>query len=335
MTRYLLSLTVALTAASSFAADKPTGSPDILPDGAVLEEVWNKGDFTEGVAAGPDGKIYFSDIAFTPGNVGRVMKYDPATNEVTVHSPNSGQSNGLFFDAHGRLIACCGANGGKRAVVEIKPDGKVHVLYDTFHGKRFNSPNDLVIDREGNIWFSDPRYVGEEPRELDLMCVYRVEPTGTIRRVTDGKNITKPNGVNMSPDGKTLYVAETDNGSFDVTKTPETPPKMKMTLNAFVINRDGTLGKKTVLHDFGQETGTDGMSIDTKGNIYAAVRRDSRHGITVFSPKGKELAYIPTDDLPTNCSFGIGPEAHTLYITAGKGLFRIKLKSTGYHPTRK
>jgi gluconolactonase len=263
------------------------------------------------------------------------MKFDPATNEISVHCADSGQSNGLFFDDHGRLIGCCGAKGGKRAVVEIEPDGGVKVLYDTFRGKRFNSPNDLVIDAQGNIWFSDPRYAGDEPLELDLMCVYRIEPTGTIRRVTDGKTITKPNGVHISPDGKTLYVAETDNGSADVTKVPDTPPKMKMTLNAFSIERDGSLGKKTVLQDFGQETGTDGMSIDTDGNLYAAVRRDSRHGITVFSPAGKELAYIPTDDLPTNCSFGIGSEARTLYVTAGSGLYRIKLKTTGFHPTRK
>ncbi len=330
----LLLSSLACSYAGAFAADKPTGSDKILPPGAVLEELWNEGDFTEGVAAGPDGLIYFSDIAFMEGNKGRIMKFDPATGKTSVHCADSGQSNGLFFDPKGRLIAACGANAGLRAIVEIKPDGSTVVLHDRFNGRRFNAPNDLVIDKNGRIFFTDPRYIGPEPMEFDLMCVYRIEPDGAIHRATTTQ-ITKPNGVHLSPDGKTLYVAETDNGSFDVTKTPDVKPKVRMTLNAFPLNPDGTLGEKRVLVDFGEETGTDGMSIDTEGNIYAAVRRESRHGITVFDPAGKELAHIPTDDLPTNCSFGIAGEAQTLYVTSGKGLYRIKLKTTGFHPTRK
>ena len=231
------------------------------------------------------------------------------------------------------MIAACGANNGHRAIVEIKPDGSVEKLVDKFEGKHFNAPNDLVIDSKGRIFFSDPRYVGPEPIELDHQSVYRIDPDGSVHRVT--KNISKPNGVHISPDEKTLYVAETNNGTFDVTKETKEKPKMIMTLNAFVLKPNGTVGKKTQLADFGQETGTDGMTIDTEGNIYAAVRKDSRHGIVVFSPKGKELAYIPTEELPTNCTFGIGKDAHTLYVTAGGGLYRITMKSTGFHPTLK
>jgi gluconolactonase len=320
---------------SGAAESKPAGDPAVLPPDSKLEELWNEGEFTEGVAVNSKGMIYFSDIAFDVDKPGRIMNFDPATKKVTVHSPDSGKSNGLFFDAKGRLIAACGANGGLRAIVEIKPDGSTAKLYDKFNGKAFNSPNDLVIDSHGNIYFSDPRYVGPEPMELDHQSVYRITPEGKVTRVT--KTISKPNGVHLSPDEKRLYVAETNNGSFDVTKEPDpdNPPKMTMTLNAFVLNPDGTVGKQTQLADFGQKTGTDGMTIDTEGNIYAAVRNEDRFGIVVFSPEGKERAYIPTPSLPTNCTFGFGEDAHSLYVTAGGGLYRITLKSTGFHPTLK
>ncbi|HSG68994.1 MAG TPA: SMP-30/gluconolactonase/LRE family protein [Planctomycetaceae bacterium] len=324
-----------LFAGSLAAADKPSGDPSILPAGAVLDEIWNEGEFTEGVAVGPDGVVYFSDIAFKAEEAGRILKFDPKTGKTTVHCADSGKSNGLFFDAKGRLIAACGANNGHRAIVEIKPDGSVKKLYDKFEGKKFNAPNDLVIDSQGRIFFSDPRYVGPEPLEIDMQSVYRIDTDGSIQRVTTTKQISKPNGVHLSPDEQTLYIAETDNGSFDVTKEPDEKPELKMTLNAFELRPDGTLGKKTVLVKFGQETGTDGMTIDTRGNIYAAVRKESRHGIVVFTPEGKELAYIPTDDLPTNCTFGRGDDGSTLYVTAGGGLYRIKLKTTGSHPTGK
>ncbi len=325
-----------LSVSAAFGQDlKPTGEASIIPKGAKLEEVWNEGLFTEGVAAAPDGVLYFSDIAFVAEKPGRILKYDPKTGKTEVHSADSGKSNGLFFDTKGRLIACCGANNGKRAVVEVLADGKLNVLVDRYEGKRLNSPNDLVVHQDGSIYFSDPRYVGEEPVELSQMSVYRIDLDGSVHRVTQStpgpNSIQKPNGVNVSPDGKTLYVAENNNGSLDVTKEDADTKMGRMTLNAFPIQKDGSLGKKTVLVDFGDQAGTDGMTIDTKGNIYAAVRSEKRHGIVVFSPKGKELAYIPTKDLPTNCCFGRRDDAHTLYVTAGTGFYRIKLNSIGYH----
>lgn len=310
--------------------DKPSGDPSIVPAGAKLEMLWNEGDFTEGVAVAPDGAIYFSDIPFNK-NPGRVLKFDPETGKVTVHCADSGKSNGLMFDRRGRLIAACGAMWGRQALVEITADGKVKPLVEKFRGKRLNSPNDLVVHPKGWIYFSDPRYAGDEPMEIPQMSVYRFDPrTGKTARATT--NIEKPNGVAIAPGGKTLYVAETNNGSTDVRKKNPNLKPGRMTLNAFPIKRDGSLGKKRVLVDFGKEVGTDGMTIDAKGNIYAAVRSAKRHGIVVFSPEGKERAYIPTDDLPTNCCFGRGRDARTLYVTAGKGLFRIRLNTPGYHP---
>ncbi len=333
--KFTLAFACTLFAAVTVQAQnaKPSGSKKILPQGAVLEEIWNKGEFTEGVAVAPDGGIYFSDISFTVENPGRIMKFDPKTGKVTVHCADSKKSNGLMFDSKGRLLAACGAHKGAQAVCEITSDGKVKPIVSKFMGKRFNAPNDLVVLPDGTIYFSDPRYVGEEPIELDHMSVYRVTPDGKVTRVTT--DIQKPNGVNISPDGKTLYVAETNNGSTDVTKEDPNVKLGRMTLNAFRIQKDGTLGKKQVIVDFGKEVGTDGMTVDSQGNIYAAVRGASKHGIIVFTKKGKELAYIPTAELPTNCCFGNGEDSKTLYVTSGKGLYRIKLNIAGNQPSVK
>ncbi len=323
-----LGLIVAVSHFAVAAKTEPTGDPAIVPAGAKIEMLWNEGEFTEGVAVAPDGKIYFSDIPRDSSN-GRVLKFDPATGKTTVHAANSGKSNGLMFDRAGRLIACCGSNNGKRALCEVMPNGDMRVIVDKFEGKRFHSPNDLVIHSNGSIYFSDPRYIGPESMELDLMCVYRYDPNGSVERVTT--DISKPNGVILSPDGRTLYVAETDNGTTNIVEGQTIVPK-RMTLNAFPVRRDGSLGDKRVLVNFGKELGTDGMTVDTNGNIYAAVRSESRHGIIVYNPEGEEQAYIPTDELPTNCCFGRGDESQTLYMTVGTGLYRIKLNATGFHP---
>lgn len=327
-----LILSVCLTSAA-LGEEAPSGDPSIVPPGARLERLWNEGEFTEGVAVSKEGIVYFSDIAIEARNPGRIMKFDPATGKTAVHVADSGQSNGLFFDSRGRLIAACGANIGLRGLFEATPDGKMKPIVDRFEGKRFNAPNDLVIHPSGWIWFSDPRYVGKESLELDHMSVYRVDPDGKVHRATT--DIRKPNGLILSPDAKTLYVAETDNGSTGVEPAGTPPKSPRMTLNAFSIQADGSLGPKRVLVDFGAGTGTDGMTTDTAGHIYCAVRKEERHGIVVFSPEGKELAYIPTEPLPTNCTFGKGADASTLYVTAGTGLYRIKLKTTGYHPELK
>lgn len=330
MTALPLILAFLVLSTTVFAANPPSGDPAILPPDARLEELWNKGEFTEGVAVGRDGVVYFSDIAIAGKSPGRILKFDPRTGTVSVHVADSGQSNGLFFDRQGRLLAVCGANVGLRALCEVTPEGSMRILADRFEGKRFNSPNDLVVHPSGRVYFSDPRYVGTEPLELDHMSVYRRDPDGSLHRVAS--EIQKPNGIIVAPDGKTLYIAETDNGATGL-EPAGTPPKApRMTLNAYPIQPDGSLGSRRILVDFGTGTGTDGMTTDTQGRIYCAVRKEERHGIVVFSPAGRELAYIPTEQLPTNCTFGKGPEARVLYVTAGQGLYRIRLLAEGYHP---
>lgn len=320
----LVLLLIGATSTPHCAADTP-----IVPAGTEFECLWNEGEFTEGVACAADGTIYFSDIP-SGGNPGRVLKFVPASGETTVHCADSGKSNGLMFDRTGRLMASCGANVGKRALCEITGDGQVRVLVDRFEGKRFNSPNDLVIHPDGSIYFSDPRYVGSEPVELDHQSVFRFVPaTQVLERVTT--DISKPNGVILSPDGKQLFVAETDNGMLDASQPPPAVVRRRMTLNRLPVHPDGSLGPKEVIVNFGDELGIDGMTVDVQGNIYAALRSTGRHGIVIYSQSGEERGFLPTDELPTNCCFGRGAESTTLYATIGGGLFRVKLTIDGYH----
>jgi len=288
----------------------------IVPVGASLESVWEDGEFTEGPAPGPDGAIYFTDI----GN--RILKFDPSTKQTTVHRDPSGRANGLMFDPQGRLVACEGAMGGYRRISITDPSGAVRTLADRWQGKRFNSPNDLVIDRTGRVWFTDPRYVGSETRDLDFEGVFLVSPEGAVTLAT--REVQKPNGIVLSPDGRTAYVADNN-------------PNGNRHLAAFRVQADGTFASKKVLFDFGAgNRGIDGMTVDVQGNIYATAGTKDLAGVYIFSPTGRPLAFIPTPGDPTNCVFGVGAEAKTLYVTgAGKkrfGLFRIPLANEGYHP---
>jgi gluconolactonase len=288
----------------------PAAEPDFVAPGAKLEKLWSAGEFTEGPAEGPDRAIYFSDI----GN--RIMRFDPKTNETFPFRDPSGRSNGLKFDARGRLVACEGANtGGGRRVSITEKDGTVRTLADRYMGKRFNSPNDLCLDVQGRVYFSDPRYVGDEPRELDHESVYRIDPDGTVTRVV--ADVKKPNGLVLSPDGKTLYVAESGSD-----------PAAPRQLLAYPLNADGTVGPKKVLHDFGKGRGIDGMTVTTDGMIVATAGRGPEGGIYFFSPEGKRLGFLATPEDPNNCCFG-GPGEGMLYITAGKSLYRVQLRVKG------
>jgi len=323
-------LGLGLLVSAGYSTGQDSNPSGIVPDNATLEALWEEGGFTEGVAAGPDGLMYFSDFAQPfDARPARIMRFNPKTGTTEVHAKDSRMANGLMFNRNGRLLACCASPlGGKRALVEVLPDGSLKSVVDRFEGKRFNSPNDIVIDRHGRIYFSDPKYVGPERMELPSMDVYRLDPDGSLHRATT--DITKPNGIMLSPDGKTLYVAETDNGT-DQAESVTDAKVGRMTLNAFPVRSDGTLGPKRVLVDFGEQTGIDGMTVDANGRIYAAVRSAKKFGIVIFHPDGMELTRIKTPWLPTNCCFGRGVDLHTLYVTAGGGFYRIRLNATDHH----
>jgi gluconolactonase len=300
----MLALLVALAAPGADPA------PTFVAPNAKLEKLWSDGEFTEGPAEGPDGCVYFSDI----GN--RIMKFDPKTGKTTAFRDPSGRSNGLKFDAKGRLVACEGANtGGNRRISVTEKDGTVRTLADKFGGKRFNSPNDLTLDAKGRVYFSDPRYVGDEPRELDHESVYRVDPDGKVTRVTT--DVRKPNGLVISPDGKTLYVSD-HSGETDKSRA----------LVAYPLAADGTLGARRVLHDFGKERGIDGMTVAADGTVVATAGAKAAGGIYFFAADGKQLGFLPTPEDPNNCCFA-GADRRTLYITAGRSLYRVTLTLAG------
>ena len=268
-----------------------------------------------GTSEGPawDGEA----LLFTHIPDSKIYKFDPNTSTTKVFRENTNCANGLMFDRNGNLYAC---EGGARRVVRY--DGEsTEILADSYEGNKLNIPNDLAIDPEGRIWFTDPFFEGaggpwsedRSNKELDHDSVYRIDmkdgkSTG-VTRVTE--DTTRPNGLLFSLDFKTLYVAQS--GRL---------PEEKRQLRAYPVNSDGSLGTHEVIHDFGEHRGIDGMVLDVEGNIVAtAGYKAGGPGpmIYVFSASGEVLETHPTPfDRPTNCSFG-GEDLSTLYVTTGDG----------------
>jgi gluconolactonase len=285
--------------------------------------------FLEGPAFDGEGNLFFSDIA---GN--RILKMDPS-GRVSVFRENSGRTNGNTFDAQGRLLSCEGAEmgsaeGRRRIVRTDLKTGQIEVLTDRYEGKRYNSPNDICVDIHGRIWFTDP-YYGPDRHILEMghEAVYRIDPDGKVTRVLTQPAIQRPNGIAITPDAKTLYVVDSH---------PQ--PGGNRKIWAFSVKPDGSLTDQRLVFDFGRGRGGDGMRLDVEGNLWvcAGVLRprgpgetdEVPPGVYVISPQGKLLGRIPIpEDLITNLAFG-GPERKTLYVTAGKTIYRIPVNVSGY-----
>jgi gluconolactonase len=262
-------------------------------------------------------------LLFTHIPAGKILRYDPVSRRSVTFRADTNQANGLMFDPVGRLYAC---EGGARRVVRYESDGGATVLADGFDGLRLNVPNDVAIDPEGRVWFTDPYYEGagghwsedRANKDLDHDSVYRLDPQPdgrwSIDRVTF--DTTRPNGLLFSLDHETLYVAEE-----------------KRELRAYPVKADGSLGEYELLHDFGAHRGIDGMVLDTGGDIVATAGfHQSGPGpmIYVFSPSGRVIETHPLPvDRPTNCSFG-GADLATLYVTTSGGhLFSTSTERRG------
>src|SRR3954452_23667299 len=203
--RHTLFCTLLLASFVASAGAEPPAEKDLVPKGARVEKVAGDCKFTEGPAADAEGNLFFTD---SPAN--RIMVLRPG-GKVEVWADDSRDANGMRFDARGRLVACCG-EGGARAVVRWEKDGKRTVLADTYNGKRLTAPNDLCFDRQGRVYFTDPCY-GTRPKDgQEKYAVYRIEADAgepvpnKVTRVVD--DVDTPNGIALSPDGKTLYVAD-------------------------------------------------------------------------------------------------------------------------------
>jgi len=265
----------------------------VVVSGAEVRKLAGGFKFTEGPAADTKGNIFFTDI---PNN--RIHKWS-LDGELSTFMENSGGANGLFFVRGGNLLACLGNKG---QVVAIGPNGSVTILAAKYQGKLLNSPNDLWPDGKGRIYFSDPHYGRKDPLPQDgehVYCLF-VSSQQVIRIIDD---MVRPNGLIGSSDGKTLYVADRGAG-----KT-----------YAYTIKSDGTLSDKRLF----AEEGSDGMTIDNKGNIYLTTE-----AVSVYDPNGNKIKTIEVPEVPSNVCFG-GRDNRTLFITARTSLYSIDMRVAG------
>ena len=272
----------------------------IIKPGAEVEKLSGDFSFTEGPAADARGNVYFTD---QPND--RIMVWTTEETLATFMQP-AGRSNGLFFDSEGNLWSCADE---KNALWKIRPDKNIEVILNKYNGALLNGPNDLWIAPDGGIYFTDPFYRRswwdhkEMPQEKQ--CVYYLKPDHkTLLRVAE--DLQQPNGIIGTKDGKTLYVAD-----IRANKTW-----------SYSVSGDGTLSGKKLFC----ELGSDGMTIDTKGNIYLTGK-----GVTVFDKTGRQLGNIAVpENWTANVCFG-GKNRKSLYITASKGLYRIHTRKKGVY----
>jgi gluconolactonase len=251
-----------------------------------------------------------------------------------IYRENAGRPNGNVFDLSGQLLTCEGAeygSGGGRRIVRTNLDtGERSVITDRFEGRRYNSPNDICVDSRGRIFFTDPRYGDRHDLELGEEAVYRIDPDGSVSRILGQPEIQRPNGVAVSVDGRTLYVVDSNHD-----------PGGHRRVWAFRLDDAGDPRDPEVVYDFSPGRGGDGIEVDSDGALFvcAGIRRPrvrgetSRYapGVYVFGPDLGPLGMVPVpDDLITNCCFG-DDDLRTLYITAGRTLFRARVGTPGYH----
>lgn len=275
-------------------------STSIIKEGAELTLVSEEYKFTEGPAVDKNGDVYFTD---QPND--RIVKWSAADNTVSDWMKPSGRSNGLYFDHDGNLLSCADE---KNELWRIDMEKNATVLVDNFEEKLLGGPNDLWVDPDGGIYFTDPQYdrAWWEPTEnrITERRVYYVTPSiGEVRIVAEG-NYEQPNGIIGSADGKTLYIA--DNGA-------------KKTYS-FTINPGGNLSNRTLFADMG----SDGMTLDNEDNVYL-----TGDGVTVFNSKGEQIKHIAVPEKWTaNVTFG-GPNQDILFITAMDSVYTIEMNVNG------
>jgi gluconolactonase len=290
----VISITTILLLSLSSAAAAGVIAPD-----ANVEKLSSAFSFTEGPAADPKGNVYFTD---QPNDKIYIWSTD---GKLTTFLTGCERSNGMYFDADGvTLLACADLHN---RIVAFSADGKMTVVVEKYKGKKLNGPNDLWRHPNGGLYFTDPYYKRDywaDPNiEQDGQHVYYLAPDRKkLMRVTD--DLVAPNGIIGTPDGKLLYVAD-----IGASKT-----------YVYTINADGKLSNKKLFCDMG----SDGMTIDNEGNVYL-----TGNGVTVFNPAGEKIEHINIRERWTaNVCFG-GKDQDTLFITASKSLYSVKMRTRG------
>jgi len=252
--------------------------------------------FTEGPAWSPQGYLVFSDI---PND--KIFQWTPGQETIIFREDSKG-ANGNKFDAQGRLYTC---ESHSRRVTRTDKKGKVEVLAERWQGKRLNAPNDIVIRKDGQIYFTDPAFGNQEDtRELDFYGVFHISHKGEMEVVSKPKG--RPNGVALSPNGRILYVGNSD----------------ERNVRAYDLDHNGAASNERVVIS-GIDGVPDGICVDEKGNLYVAANR-----IEAFSPEGKHLGSIEVHETPSNCAFGEA-DLESLFITARTSVYRARLQVKG------
>lgn len=282
--------------------------------------------FTEGPAVDAGGNVYFSDIENN-----RILKLAPDGTRSVFREP-SHRTNGQTFDAAGRLYHCEGAEfgpgGGRRVSRTDLATGQYEVLVESYEGQRFNSPNDICVDGQDRVYFTDPCYGDRSQMEMSLEGVYRIDLDGSVTRILAQPQIERPNGIAVTQDSQRLYVIDS---------CPTIGGNRKVW--GFDLDDGGNPSGQRVVYDFGSGRGGDGMRLDAAGNLLVAAGimtpRGAHEsdavppGIYLISPAGALLGRIPVcEDVLTNLAFG-GPDGRTLYITAGKSLLTTRVDTPG------
>ncbi|HSN04877.1 MAG TPA: SMP-30/gluconolactonase/LRE family protein [Nitrospira sp.] len=293
VTAMALGLGLLMTHAQSVAGD------GVVAPGATVERLADGFQFTEGPTCDAEGNLFFTD---QPNN--RILKWGAEGGLSTFLQP-AGRANGMYFDPQGNLIACADE---RTALWSIAPDGTVTAILSEYKGKPLNGPNDVWVRPDGAMYFTDPFYprswwtydtMPQDGQHIYFLSADRRQ----LARVTD--DLEKPNGIIGTPDGTTLYVADIGAG-----KTYR-----------FDIQPDGRLTRKALLI----EQGSDGLTLDNEGNLYLTGK-----GVLVFDKTGRQIEqiHVPEEEWTANVSF-CARDKRTLFMTAGKGLYQIKMRVKG------
>ena len=278
---------------------------DTLVEAGSFERIATGFNFTEGPVWHPDGYLLFSDV-----RANTIYQWTPAGSVETFRSPSE-YANGLAFDRQGRLIAC---EHRTRRISRTEPDGTVVTLAGEYDGRKLNSPNDTAVKSDGSVYFTDPPWGllanlgGPGSQELSFQGLYRLSPDGETLALLEA-GLSRPNGLAFSPDETVLYVTETTSG----------------TIYAYDVQPNGLLVNRRI---FARAGGLDGMTMDMRGNLYVA----SGSGVAVFNREGTSLGRIGTSETTRNCAFG-GDDHRTLFITAGRSVYRVRMTVPGTRPT--
>jgi len=259
--------------------------------------------FAEGPVWSYDGYLLFSDTV-----VDKLRKLTPGSGD-TVFAERAGGAIGNAYDMEGRLYTC---EFRERRITRTLKNGKIEILASRFEGKRFNAPNDVVVRRDGHVYFTDPAFgAQQDTRELDFYGVYHITPKGELEAIAKWE--TRPNGITLSPNGRTLYVSDSDDRS----------------VRAYDLDGKGIASKERIVVD--RIPGVpDGLRTDEKGNLYVAADKVYVYALSNNAP-AKLLGEVPIGETPSNLAFG-DPDMETLYITARTSVYRVRLGVKGALP---